>query len=99
MNEIYSHPGVPLIDHLEAVANACMKLIQDKKLKLNFPPSILAHIMYIAGAFHDFGKATHFFQAYLANPEKKTGWPQTPCTHFSLAGQRCFKEVSCTISR
>ncbi|WKN44268.1 CRISPR-associated helicase Cas3' [Tunicatimonas pelagia] len=62
---IYSHPNVPLIHHLQIVGNNCRQLILERKWSVDVDISVIADLSYIAGALHDIGKATKFFQHYL----------------------------------
>ncbi len=76
-DELISHPDKLLITHLSEVANIAVKTIKRKSLNfsLNFNDEIIeiTHIipdlMCLAASFHDLGKATNFFQAYIRNPE------------------------------
>ena len=78
-NELISHPDKLLITHLSEVANIAVKTIKGKSFNfsLNFNDdevnitSIIPDLMYLAAAFHDLGKATSFFQAYIRNPEEE----------------------------
>ncbi|MGB3183573.1 MAG: CRISPR-associated endonuclease Cas3'' [Cyclobacteriaceae bacterium] len=70
MEHISSHPGVPLLEHLSQVADGCEQLA--KKLPgtgFGLAPHLEA-LCRIAGACHDIGKATSYFQAYIRNPDK-----------------------------
>lgn len=67
---VYSHEGKLLIDHLSAVADRCRAIISSLRL---FPTNeglkkILEDLAFLAGAFHDIGKATRYFQHYLSHP-------------------------------
>lgn len=74
--DLYSHPGVPLIDHLRAVATQCAA----------GGPMSTAKLRYIVGACHDFGKSTSFFQEYLFEER-----PQSQQTnHSTISGLACF---------
>ena len=64
-----SHPGVPLINHLKAVALNCLKLAQKNTTDFGFSQKTKETLTYICGVFHDLGKATSYFQNYLKNPE------------------------------
>lgn len=75
-DEIYSHPGVPLVDHLRAVATGCSEGRSGLSRKLR----------YIVGACHDFGKATHFFQEYLVGERSKS----VQTNHSTISGFACF---------
>ena len=76
-DELISHPDKLLITHLSEVAKISTSVIKGKSFNfsLNFKGEIiditpiLPDLMYIAASFHDLGKATNFFQAYIRNPE------------------------------
>jgi CRISPR-associated endonuclease/helicase Cas3 len=90
--EILSHPDKLLIDHLKEVAFICKNNIEDKKYNLgtnSFNHSIITDLAYIAGATHDIGKATSFFQDYIRNPEKET----TTLKNHALISSLFAKEI------
>ena len=90
--KILSHPDKLLIDHLKEVAFICKNNIEDKKYNLGanyFNHSIITDLAYIAGAMHDIGKATYFFQDYIRNPEKET----TSLKNHALISSLFAKEV------
>lgn len=59
-SECLAHtPDDKLTNHLESVANGVWSLWDNKALPL-------AQIAFLAGLFHDLGKASHYFQEYLA---------------------------------
>ncbi|MEL6676621.1 MAG: CRISPR-associated helicase Cas3' [Bacteroidota bacterium] len=89
MKHLYSHPGVPLQDHLAAVAHSCRKLADEKPIRLSFPKKILVDLLYLCGALHDTGKATSFFQHYLAHPEE----PLTGPKHHALLSAILASEI------
>ncbi len=66
---IESHPGVPLIKHLKAVASNCLKIAQSATTDFGFSQNTKEALVYICGVFHDLGKATSYFQEYLKNPQ------------------------------
>lgn len=70
---ICSHPKVPLIYHLARVANEAAAFAERAPL----PGTLLSRrelvlLARIAGACHDLGKATRFFQRYLHHPKEPT---------------------------
>lgn len=76
-NKLKSHPDKLLIDHLSEVAvisksliegkNFCISFqFEDKKTNIN---ALIPELAFLAGAFHDLGKATTFFQDYINKPE------------------------------
>lgn len=78
-NELISHPEKLLITHLSEVAKIATRVIKGKSFNfsLNFNDekvditAIIPNLMYLAASFHDLGKATSFFQAYIRNPESE----------------------------
>jgi CRISPR-associated endonuclease/helicase Cas3 len=76
--QLKSHPEKLLIEHLSEVANIVKKSIEGKSFcfSLQFENkneninSLINNLAFLIGAFHDLGKATHFFQEYIKNPEK-----------------------------
>jgi len=74
MTELLSHYSSgyekKLKDHLLEVADKSREVVSSKELSLSIlPQDKLANISYIIGLFHDFGKATTFFQDYLIRGE------------------------------
>ncbi|MEN3014393.1 MAG: CRISPR-associated helicase Cas3' [Endomicrobiia bacterium] len=90
MNEIFSHPGKPLKEHLKNVAEMSKYIVETTPIffQENMPidKNILKEISYIIGFYHDVGKATIFFQEYLKeeNIEKKEKLKNKPETKHSL---------------
>ena len=76
--QLKSHPDKLLIEHLSEVANIVKNTIEGKSFRfsLQFEDKnedinlLIKNLAFLAGAFHDLGKATHFFQEYIENPEK-----------------------------
>ncbi|MCP5421234.1 MAG: CRISPR-associated helicase Cas3' [Gammaproteobacteria bacterium] len=62
----FAHPGDPLPVHLERVAQRAAASIAPSA-----QPEV-RRIAFLAGLFHDIGKATPFFQTYLLKTKKKT---------------------------
>lgn len=90
--KILSHPDKLLIDHLKEVAFICKNNFKDKKYNFeanSFDHLIITDLAYIAGAFHDIGKATSFFQEYIRNPEKET----TSLKNHALISSLLAKEI------
>ena len=70
-----SLPEKSLQEHLENVADISRQQIN--KMRLNISPDLiskkmLAEISFLIGMFHDFGKATSFFQDYIIGKQKKS---------------------------
>ena len=76
--KLLSHPKKKLIDHLSETAKTALKIINDheynflikfddQSINLN---ELIPHLVWLATAFHDIGKATPFFQNYIRNPEQ-----------------------------
>ena len=63
-----SLPEKPLQKHLENVANISKKQISKMRLNIShdlISKKMLIEISFFIGMFHDFGKATSFFQNYI----------------------------------
>src|SRR5690625_601085 len=69
MNVPESHPGVPLIIHLKEVAKNAEYIALNSTADFDLSQELKAKLLFICGFYHDFGKATSFFQKYLHNPE------------------------------
>lgn len=75
-DELLSHPETTLKRHLQDVADSCAEGRAESAQRLR----------YIVGACHDFGKATRYFQEYLADDR-----PQSQLTnHSAISGLACF---------
>ncbi|HHE37659.1 MAG TPA: CRISPR-associated helicase Cas3' [Candidatus Cloacimonetes bacterium] len=71
--KLKSHPDRLLKDHLLGVHQKALSLFD--KLKFEFPlfkREDLRKVISIASLFHDFGKATSFFQNYIQNPQEES---------------------------
>lgn len=71
--KLKSHPDRLLKEHLEGVHQKALSLFE--KIKFTFPSfnrDELREVISIASLYHDFGKASSFFQKYLMNPEKSS---------------------------
>ena len=76
--KLKSHPDKLLIDHLSEVAKILKSVIEGKSFNFSLQfkgkeldlNAVIPNLAYIAGAFHDLGKATVFFQKYITNPEQ-----------------------------
>lgn len=77
IDELWSHPGKPLLIHSREVAAIALESIRCKEF--NFTLDVSGHtlplgdyiydLVYLSAAFHDLGKATTFFQNYIRNTE------------------------------
>ncbi len=76
MTELYSHPNVPLIRHLQEVAVSCQNILASKQLSLGISSELIEEIGYLMGATHDIGKATSFFQHYLTSENHEVLGPK-----------------------
>ncbi len=59
-SKYFSHPNIPLKDHLIAVGSLC-----EHKMSNIIDDTNLINISKLLGVTHDFGKYTNFFQEYL----------------------------------
>ncbi|MDQ1086159.1 CRISPR-associated helicase Cas3' [Siphonobacter sp. SORGH_AS_1065] len=73
---LYSHPGVPLIDHLRKVAVSCRQLLKDRITGFGLPDGLLSDLGYLAGVTHDVAKGTRYFQHYLLSPNHEVIGPK-----------------------
>lgn len=87
-SDLFSHPEKGLIDHMDRVAGACVsKFIEDQtNLGQYFSLDHWKCLIWIMGFFHDIGKATPFFQEYLAekDEDKKQAMKNDPMTRHGL---------------
>lgn len=88
--EIISHPGVPLIQHLRAVAAGCVQILGSRQTNCDVPSECLADLGYIMGITHDIAKATVNFQLYINSGGKKVIRPK----HHALMSAFVAKEVA-----
>lgn len=84
--EIFSHPGKPLKDHLEKVGEMIFAILNSLSFSFPFPKKIFCEVGRLVGYYHDLGKATNFFQEYLneQNPNKKAKLRNQKETNHSL---------------
>lgn len=71
MAELYSHKDQLLVDHIRGVLNIAQALMAKRTL-IGCTDEHFADLVSIAAAFHDFGKATIYFQDYLLSSKKKS---------------------------
>ena len=76
MRRFEARPGQPLQQHLREVAEAAQQALVHPALRRQ---DLLGLVAYIAGAAHDVGKYTSFFQTYL-----RTGQPQGGKEHHAF---------------
>lgn len=83
-------PEKSLRDHLKNVGENGRKQIRDMRLDLKvISQEKLAQLSYLIGIFHDFGKATTFFQEYIRRKRKTS-----PLTrHSFISAVVAFKAV------
>lgn len=67
-SNLYSHPGIPLEDHLIGVAELSDLFLSEKPLEAR---ERLSNICRIIALTHDIGKATRYFQDYLNADDKE----------------------------
>lgn len=68
---LYSHPGKLLEDHLCNVGKTAQDWISSRKLNFDVDKSVLADIACIIGFAHDLGKSTGSFQKYLLTEDEE----------------------------
>src|SRR5665648_68703 len=86
---LLARPDKPLRDHLQRVSELCSKLCMEPKLNLesiDLTQDKLAKTLEIVGWYHDFGKATTFFQEYIheTDEQRKRKLKNRKETHHSL---------------
>ena len=68
--KLMSHPDKLLIDHLRNAGRFCRELA--KSIPMNVvDKDLFENVAYLIGITHDLGKATDFFQKYLAEGDEK----------------------------
>ncbi|MCD6401362.1 MAG: CRISPR-associated endonuclease Cas3'', partial [Anaerolineales bacterium] len=66
-------PEKPLFEHLQNVSHICRETIASQKLNLmQMNKMDLGKLSFLIGLFHDFGKATSWFQNYIRGHEKSS---------------------------
>lgn len=69
---LHSHPDRLLADHLVGVHELAIQYFDRTRCDFtSFDRSYMQKVIKIAAQFHDFGKATSFFQKYLQNPKRE----------------------------
>ncbi|GAB3761790.1 CRISPR-associated helicase Cas3' [Spirosoma pomorum] len=89
---LYSHPGVPLIDHLRKVALSCRQLLQDRTTNFGLPDGLLADLGYLAGVTHDVAKGTRYFQHYLLSADHEVIGPKEHALLSSLLAKMVVEQ-------
>jgi CRISPR-associated endonuclease/helicase Cas3 len=77
---LYSHPNVFLEDHINGVIGIARQILGE-----------IPEWFYIPLAFHDFGKATRYFQDYIQTGKKT---PEEPTNHSYLSAVFCVYVAS-----
>jgi len=86
-SNLYSHPGIPLEDHLIGVAELSDLFLSEKPSEIR---ERLKSICRIIALTHDIGKATRYFQDYLnANEKEKEKLKKNKETWHSLFSSVC----------
>ncbi len=67
---LISHPTKPLKEHLLNVGTMSKNIVASKKLNICIDSLTLQEIAYLTGIFHDFGKATSYFQDYIKEEDE-----------------------------
>lgn len=94
MTAVFSHPGKPLIEHLNEVAQTCKQVMSERVWLQQCVVSqqILQDIAYICGSFHDLGKATKYFQHYLLSEAHEEIGPKNHALISSLFVREVVKK-------
>ncbi len=102
----FSHPDKLLRDHLLHVKEIGLQTFRNKQdLHLGLPPDDIEKALEIMLFYHDFGKATKYFQEYLnASINGKTYNGKSDLTHHALisavyASYKVHREIENTESR
>ncbi|MDQ0340793.1 CRISPR-associated endonuclease/helicase Cas3 [Caldalkalibacillus uzonensis] len=83
MNVLYSHPDQSLQNHLAGVLKAVQQLWEQRQFtgwETTEEKRRLRDLLCVAAVFHDFAKATSYFQDYILSEDKK----KTPLNRHSL---------------
>jgi len=65
--QLKSHPNRYLVKHLSNVAGTCGRLAPSEAYSVELDPTEIREMWHIIGASHDVGKATKYFQEYVAS--------------------------------
>lgn len=72
-SKLCSHPGKPLIVHLQNVAKNCLSKFRSIPNRLSdyMPLEYWEKLIWLMGFSHDLGKATSYFQTYLFEKDER----------------------------
>lgn len=100
MENCYSHPDKLLIDHLTKVNNIGFGIHKKLNLSFNLGKNVFYNLLRNCLLFHDFGKATKYFQEYLSCSINNQKYNENKeLTRHSLisavyAGYKTYKETN-----
>jgi len=94
-SNLYSHPGIPLEDHLLGVAELSDLFLSEKPFEIR---ERLNSICRIIALTHDIGKATRYFQDYLNADEKEKEKLKKEETWHSLFSSVCAYHLTKELS-
>lgn len=94
MITVYSHPGKPLIEHLNEVAQTCKQVMSERVWLQKSPvdQQTMEKVAYLCGSFHDLGKATKYFQHYLLSENHDVIGPKNHALISSLFVREIVKQ-------
>ncbi|OYD06229.1 CRISPR-associated helicase/endonuclease Cas3 [Paludifilum halophilum] len=70
MSMLWSHPDQTLKNHLSGVLDVALSCVESRSFS-GWNPDRLKDLTAVAAVFHDFAKATSYFQSYILSEEKK----------------------------
>lgn len=86
-SNLFSHPGIPLENHLIGVADLSDLFLSEKPLAIKEKLNSICRVIALS---HDVGKATRYFQDYLnANENEKEKLKKSKETQHSLFSSVC----------
>lgn len=86
-SNLYSHPGIPLENHLIGVAEFSDLFLSEKPLAIRERFNLICRVIALS---HDIGKATRYFQDYLnADKNEKEKFKKNKKTQHSLFSSIC----------
>ncbi|WP_338876718.1 CRISPR-associated helicase Cas3' [Spirosoma sp. SC4-14] len=89
---LYSHPDVPLIDHLRQVADSCRYFLRSRVTDFGLPDGLLSDLGYLAGVTHDIAKGTRYFQHYLLTVNHEVIGPKEHALLSSLLAKQVVEQ-------